>query len=419
MSILIRNTTVLSCDDIRKDVNIYISDGVIKYIGSKCDFEAGEVIDGTNKAVIPGLVNAHTHVPMTLFRSYAEGLPLEQWLFEKIFPAEDRLSDEDIYWGAMLGILEMIASGCTSFNEMYAGTKEIAKAVSETGVRAVISRGLLYDGKENTKTEQRLTENIEFYKEYNNAADGRIKVGFGMHSVYTCSPEYLRACANTAAELGAVAHIHLSETATEQNNCIKTYGKTPAEQMRDAGVFDLPCVAAHCVHLTEGDMEILAGNGVFAAYNPSSNLKLKSGIAPVMKMREKGVRVCLGTDGASSNNNLNMMEELHLGALLSGMSADDAFKMATCEGAAALGFDNTGDIKEGMCADMVLIDIDKPHFYPMHDLRSNIIFSAGGADVWATIADGRLLYKDGEFKTADFERIKFNIEKCKERLFDV
>lgn len=419
MSVLIKNTGVLSCEEVIKDTNLFIKDGVISYIGSSADFKADTVIDGRNKVVMPGLVNAHTHVAMTLFRSYADGLPLEEWLFNKIFPVEDRLTDEDIYWGSMLGILEMIASGATAFNEMYAGTEAIARAVEETGVRAVISRGLLYSGTENTKTEKRLLECMEFYKGYNGTAGGRIRAAFGMHSVYTCSPEYLRDCALSAAELNAPAHIHLSETGTEQENCIKTYGKTPAMVMDEAGVFDLPCVAAHCVHLTDEDMKILSSRGVYAAFNPSSNLKLKSGIAPVSKMMDAGVKMCLGTDGASSNNNLNMMEEMHIGALLSGVSARDMFFMATKAGANALGFENTGDVKEGMRADILIIDTDKPHFHPEHDIRANMVYSAQGGDVSTVLVDGKVLYHKGEYKTADYERIKFNVEKCRKRLFEV
>lgn len=414
MKTLIKNAKVLIGDSL-KEINILVEGEVIKYLGDEEPF-VDTVIDGTHKVALPGLVNAHTHSPMTLLRSYADGLPLEKWLFEKIFPIEDKMVYEDIYWGSMLGILEMIASGTTAFNDMYGFVEAIFEAVSDTGIRANLCRGLLSDKTKDFESDERLKANIEDFKKYNGALGGLVTVGFGIHSVYTCTPEYLRACAYEAKRLGSMAHIHLSETETENKNCIQKYGKTPTEQMHDAGVFDLPCVAAHCVHLSNTDMKILAAKGVSAAFNPTSNLKLRSGIAKIQDMIDAGINVAIGTDGASSNNNLNMMEELHIGGILSGVKSETAFNMGTKNGVTALGYKNIGEIKEGFKADIILLDVDKPHFYPVHDMRANIIYSASGADVCSVMVNGKLLYHKRQFLTADFERIKYNAEKCKNRL---
>lgn len=414
MRTLIKNADVLHGEKL-ENVNILIENDIIKSIGED-EFEADIVIDGTHRVVMPGLINTHTHSPMTLLRSYADGLPLEQWLFTKIFPIEDKMVFDDIYWGSMLGILEMIASGTTAFNDMYSFIDAISKAVSDTGIRANLCRGLLSDKTENFDSDKRLQSNIEDFKKYNGLLDGLITVGFGIHSVYTCTPEYLKACAYEARKLGSMTHIHLSETLTENKNCFDKYLKTPTQQMQEDGVFDLPCVAAHCVHLSKEDINILAQNGVSVAFNPTSNLKLKSGIAKISDMIDAGINIAIGTDGASSNNNLNMMEELHIGAILSGVKSETAFNMGTLNGAKALGFENIGEIKEGYKADLILIDVDKPHFYPVHDVRANMIYSASGADVDTVMVNGKLLYHKKEFITADFERIKFNAERCKNRL---
>jgi len=415
MAVIFKNTDVLTWDNYIKGTDVLIEDNKIKKIGEVAAKDGDEVIDCRRKVLCPGLVNAHTHAAMTLFRSYADGLTLEDWLYNKIFPAEDRLCGEDVYNGTMLSMLEMMASGCTAFHDMYFFTEDIMRAVIDTGMRGKICRGLVNGETSGFENDERIHGNIDFYKKYNGYNDGQITVGFGMHSVYTCSPQYLKYCADAVKELGAMAHIHLSETETEVKNCVAAYGKTPTELMCEAGIFSSPTVAAHCVHLTDSDIEILKENNVSVAFNPSSNLKLKSGIAPIEKLLEKGINVALGTDGASSNNNLNMFEEMHIGALLSGVSSAEAFKMATVSGAKAMGLP-VGEIKEGAVADLILIDTDKPHFYPVHDVRANMIYSAQGSDVYLTMVNGKILYKNGEYKTADFEKVKYEAEKSKERV---
>lgn len=416
MSILIKNADILSSGSLTENTNIFIEGSRISYIGDRNDFEADTVINGRHRVVMPGLINAHTHSSMTLFRSYADGLPLEQWLYTKIFPAEDKLAGEDVYNASALAILEMLSTGTTAFCDMYFFIEDIAKAVEQTGIRAKICRGLTNSSKSGFESDERIKENIDFFNKHHNTCGGRITVGFGMHSVYTCTPEYLKYCAGAVKELGAMSHVHLSETETENKNCIAAYGKTPAEIMLEAGVFDTPCIAAHCVHLSEEEMDILKSKGVTVAFNPTSNLKLKSGTADIDKMAQKGLNIALGTDGASSNNNLNMFEEMHIGALVSGLGSEQLLSMATVNGARALGIEDLGKIEQGATADMILVDTDKPHFYPDHDIAANMIYSAQGADVETTIVDGKILYDKGEYKTADFEKIKYNVTKSMERL---
>lgn len=415
MAIIFKNIDIITWDSFIENTDVLIEGNKISKIGNVDTKDCDEVISGKNKILCPGLVNTHTHAAMTLFRSYADGMNLEDWLYTKIFPAEDNLTGEDVYNGTVLGILEMLQSGCTAFHDMYFFTDDIARAVENVGIRAKICRGLVNGGKEGFDKDERIWGNVDFYKKYNGACDGKITVGFGMHSVYTCSPEYLKYCADVVKDLGADAHIHLSETETENRNCINSYGKTPTALMYEAGVFESPCVAAHCVHLSDEDIEILKNKNVFVAFNPSSNLKLKSGIAEISKLLKNGINVSIGTDGASSNNNLNMFEEMHIGALLSGADSGEILKMATLNGAKALNLP-VGEIKEGAVADLIMIDTDKPHFYPKHDMRANLLYSAGGSDVCLTMVDGKILYRDGEFKTADFEKIKYNAEKSKERV---
>ena len=417
MSILIKNVRIITSGSDAYCANIYIENDKIAYIGDRCDFKADNVINGGGRVAMPGLVNCHTHSSMTLFRSYAEGLSLEDWLFTKIFPAEARLCGDDVKNGTLLAALEMIASGTTCFNDMYFFLDDIAEAVAQTGIRAQISRGLSNNDRIEYKDEEKYLDNLRFYKDYSGAADGRITAGFSLHAVYTCSPEYLKYVAGEVKKVGASMHVHLSETETENKNCIEAYGMTPTVLMEQAGVFDVtPCVAAHCVHLSDSDIKILKKHGVYVAVNPSSNLKLKSGIPGIKRLKDAGLALTIGTDGASSNNNLNMFEEMHLAALLSGLSPDEIITAATKTGAEALGLPDIGEVKEGFKADLILIDTDKPHFHPIHDLRADMVYSAQGSDVETVIINGKIVYKDREFLTADFEKIKFDAEKSKNRL---
>lgn len=430
MGYLINNITVLTWNNgtkIIENANVKVIGSKIAYIGTENQESSGlEIIDGKGKVLMPGLVNCHTHIPMSLLRSYADDMALHTWLYEHIFVVEAKLTAEDVYWGSQLALLEMVAGGTTCFADMYYFIDKIAEATAESGMRGLLSRGLINGAVlEDYSEDDRLNEAISVFRDWNGAFDGRIRIALAPHAVYTCSPQYIRAIRNTAEKLNAYIHVHVDETVKEHNDCLQQYGKTPVKHLYGTGLFDLPTIAAHCVHVTDRDMDLMKEKNVTFVHNPGSNLKLASGIAPVPDALEKGLNVALGTDGASSNNNLNMWEEINLASLIHKgvrldpltVNAGESFRMATANGAKALGFSETGKIEEGFCADMIIIDAQKPHYFPKHNLISNIAYAAQASDVETVFVDGKILYHKGEYKTLDKEKILYNVEKTCNRLF--
>ncbi len=425
---IIKNTSVLRHNGDVQDADIIIEDDKIAFVGRVVNgnvladhVKNIKIIDGKGKLAIPGLVNAHTHASMTLLRSFADDKKLMDWLQEDIWPIEAKMCREDIYIGAALAAVEMIRSGTTAFADMYGPyMDEVAKVVEESGLRGILSRGLIGvdDG------EKKLQENVELFKEFHNAANGRITVMFGPHAIYTCPPEYLIKVANTASELGAEIHIHMNETLDEINGCIKDYGKRPFEVVNETGLFDLGTLAAHCVHLSSEEIEIIKEKNIRVAHNPGSNMKLASGIAPVTKLLSEGVIVALGTDGASSNNNLDMLEEVKLAALLHkvdtlnplAIPANEAIKIGTENGAKAVGLKKVGLIEEGYKADIVLYDMKNVEWQPHYNPISLLVYSANSSSVDTVIVDGKVLMEHGELKTLDEEKIIFNFNQCFHRL---
>lgn len=431
MKYLFKNALVATMNqnmEILESCDVLIDNDIIRAVG-KIDAEQkrnAAIIDASGKLLMPGLINGHCHVPMTLLRNYADDMDLQTWLFNFIFPVEERLTCEDIYWGALLGIMEMVATGTTCFIDMYDHMNSLAKAVEESGIRAQLSRGVTNLGSGTDFSDHKgLNESIDFYRQWNGAAGGRITGAFAPHAIYTCSTDFIKAVIDTAQRFNAPIHVHLDETRVEHEECLEKYGKTPTRYLYDLGLFDQKTVAAHCVWITDEDTDLLKDKNVTIAHNPTSNLKLASGIAPVPQALEKAVNVILGTDGASSNNNLNMFEEIHLASLIHKgvnhdpllISAETALRMATTNGAAALGVKDIGVIEEGAKADLILIDMDKPHILPVHNVLSAVAYSVQGSDVYMTMVDGRILYENGEFKTIDKEKVKYNIQKCYDRLF--
>ena len=434
MNKLIKNACIMTMDadnTIIENAYIGIEAGFITYVGTDfpVTFIPHMIIDAKDKVVMPGLVNAHTHTPMILLRNYADDLPLQQWLFDKIFPMEDKLTAEDTYWACQLAMMEMLKSGVTCFADMYFYMEEVAKAVNKSGMRANLSRGLqCFIDDFDVMTDERLLENEQLFKDWNGEANGRIKVSVGPHAVYTCVPAYLKASVELAQRLETGIHIHVSETRKERDECIEKYGKAPIKHLADLGVFEVDTLAAHCVHVSDEDLDILKQNQVNVVYNPGSNLKLGSGIAPISKMIKKGINVALATDGAASNNNLNMFEEMHLAALISkgvledhtAITAGQALQMATVNGAKALGNDHeTGSIKVGMKADLVIINRKAPHFYPRNNITANLVYAAQASDVETVLVDGQILMDKGDFKTIDTEEVLYHINKISKRLFEV
>jgi len=422
---LIKNARVLVLEDgklLTKEADIAISGNKISQIGNiEKDFEFQKIIDARNMLAMPGLINAHTHLAMVLFRNYADDMPLFDWLTKKIWPLESKLTADYIYSGSILGIAELIKSGVTGFLDMYFFADETIKAARETGIRVYIARGLT---DEEEGKEVQLNETRRLFNEYHDE-DGRVKILAGPHAPYTCSPRYLKKVIELSADLGIGIHIHLSETKKEVDECIQKWGKTPIKHVYDLGLFQRPTIAAHCVHLTDEDIQILAESKVSVAHNPSSNLKLASGFAPVEKMIKANVNVALGTDGASSNNNLNMFEEMHLASIIHkavnhdavSVPAESVIMMATINGAKALGVEkDLGSIEVGKKADIILIDLRKPHLVPLNNPLSAICYSAQGSDVHTVIVDGKILLENYELKTIDVEKAMYEAAEAARKL---
>ncbi|CCQ96805.1 5-methylthioadenosine/S-adenosylhomocysteine deaminase [[Clostridium] ultunense Esp] len=422
MSLLIKNITLVPMtgkEEVVEKTNIYIEGDKIIYIGElREDIKVTKTIDGQNKVAMPGLINAHTHIGMSLLRNYADDLPLHEWLTKKIWPIEAKLTAEDVYWGSLLSMVEMIQSGTTTFCDMYFFMDQVGKGLEESGIRGILTRGII---EESGKEKEKLDDTRELYKNWHGKGEGRIKVMVAPHAPYTCSPAYLEDVMDLAHELDTGIHIHLSETKKEVEDSYKTYGKSPIKHVYDLGLFKLPTIAAHCVHVDESDIKILRENNVSPVNNPSSNLKLASGFAPIDEMLKFGVNVSLGTDGSSSNNNLNMFEEIHLASIVNkavnmdavSVPAITALKMATINGAKALLWNKEiGSIEIGKKADVILIDMDKSHLYPRHNIISSLAYSVQGSDVDTVIVDGKIIMEKREIKTLDVEKIMYNAEKA-------
>lgn len=421
-SILITGAEILDVNGVRR-ASVLIEDDIIREISA--DLSPGDadiVIDGHEKLMIPGLVNTHTHLSMTLFRGVADDLPLDRWLNDHIWPMEARLSGEYCYAGALLGCAEMIKSGTTAFNDMYFFMDDVARAVDEAGLRCVLSHGMIDLG-DNEKRRAELKESRRIIRKCHGMADGRVMVALGPHSPYTCSEELLKETASMAAEHGIKIHIHLSETEDEVKNVLERHGKTPVEFLDDTGVLGPGTVAAHCVWLSDDEMEILADRDVKVSHNPSSNMKLASGVSPVTRLIERGVNVSLGTDGAASNNNLDMIEEMKTASLLQKVSLQDptalparrVLEMATINGAESLGMD-AGVIEEGKKADIVLLNVRRPHLVPWRNPASHLVYSASGSDVETVICNGEILLDGGELERINENYVMEVAEEAAEEL---
>lgn len=427
MNLLLDNITIIPMtarDLVIEKGYILIKDDIISEIGSGTAPQGtyDKVIDGTNKAALPGFINAHTHAAMTLLRGYADDLPLMEWLQTKIWPMEDRLTDEDNYWGTLLANVEMIKSGTTAFADMYFHMDQAARAVEKSGLRGILSRGMVGVGPE---AELAFTQSRELFAQWNGAANGRITFMLGPHAPYTCPPDYLKRVVALADELGTGIHIHLSETRGEFEDIKKQYGKTPVGLMDEIGLFEHRVLAAHCVHLNADDIEILSAKHVGVAHNPESNMKLASGIAPVPEMLAAGIAVAIGTDGASSNNNLDMLQEMRSCALLHKVNtfnptvipAGQALEMATINGARALGLEKqTGKLEAGMKADIILLSLSEAHMTPRYDILANIVYAAQASDVQTVIVDGNIIMEDRVVKTLDEQEVLEHCRAIAERL---
>ncbi len=431
MKTLYKNATVIRFADGEISVinNCFLAvDGeYIAYVGNVRPAETFDYEkDMTGKIIMPGIYNCHTHSPMTLLRGVGSDLPLDKWLFEKVFPIEDKLTAEDIEAGTYLALMEMVSSGTVSFSDMYFEPAVTCEAVGKVGIKANISRPVqCFDPNEAPADSYRIRQSLELFDNYNKSFNGRVLVDFCIHAEYTCDEKTTRYYSALCNERNGNMHIHLSETVKEHNECIAKYKKTPAEWFCSLGAFDSRAFAAHCVTLTDSDMDILARKGVSVVHNPTSNMKLGSGFADVEKLLKKGINVSLGTDGAASNNNLDMLEEMHLASVIHNgfgqnatiMGAPSVIKMATLNGAALQGRDLCGNIEKGYKADFVVFSTDSPNMIPCLDPVALIVYSAGRSDVYMTVCDGQVIYENGEYKTIDKEKVYFNVRKAVDRLY--
>ena len=401
--------------EVQKNAFIGIKDGKIAYIGTeKPQEDFGEVYNGKHGLMMSGFVNAHSHAPMTLLRGYGENLPLDRWLNEKIFPFEDKLTDSAIAASTTLACAEMIRFGTVSFSDMYFFSQTMAKSILDSGIKCNLSRGLTVFSDQDYEQLEAYKDNMDLLKNYQNAGNGRLKIDLCIHGEYTTTPKVVEAVAKHAKSENVNVHIHLSETKKEHEECKQRHGKTPAKYFADLGLFDQPTTAAHCVWVEDEDIELFKKYGVTVVCNPVSNMKLASGFAPIPKMLEKGINIALGTDGCASNNNLNIMQDLYLFALLyKGVTGDptvvthkQALSAATLNGFKSQGRMDSGKIAVGQKADIIVINTDVPNMYPATDIACNLVYAAQGSDIKLTMVDGKVLYRDGEYLTIDIEKAK-------------
>ena len=429
MKTIIKNATLLSETGYGKGKwHVTVENKRIANITKELpDTKGAEIIDAKGNLLIPGFYNAHCHAAMTLFRGYGEDLPLQRWLEERIFPAEDRLNYQNVTVATRLAIAEMLKGGIVSFSDMYMFEDAVAEVVLETGIKANLSRALVsFSPDANIATDTRFAEAKALVEKYQNCDDERLKVDFSLHAEYTNVPHYIEQVGEYTAANGLRMHLHLSETEKEHNECIARHGKTPTKLFYDLGVLNTPTLAAHCVWVSDEDIALMAEKGVSAVHNPVSNLKLGSGVMPLNKMLSAGVNVCLGTDGVASNNRLDILREmqtaaiLHKGVLLdpTATTASQMPRMATRNGAIAQGREDCGEIRIGARADMVLIDRNSVHNMPCFDDYAMLCYSAERSDVLMTMVDGRILYQNGTYTLIDEERLRYDAQKVFDHYFD-
>ena len=418
MSILIHNCTAALMDEagtVLPGAFVAVEGTQITYVGAqRPQGSFDQEIDGKGGVLMPGFVNAHTHVPMTAMRGYGDGNNLQDWLHNYIFPVEARWDDRAIRCCTDLGLAEMIASGVTCIADMYGHSPAIAQEVAAAGISANLSvGGVQFTDDFNPDTHNDCRVQRELTEQWHGYNDGQILVDASVHGEYTSHQQLWRWMAGYAREHGLGMHVHISETRSEHEECLARHGKTPIQVLNDYGVWDGRAIAAHCVWTTPEDWAVMAEKGISAIHNPMSNLKLGSGIAPVPAMKKAGVNVCLGTDGVSSNNCTDFFGDLKIAAILhNGAGCDplallpiDALRMATANGGRALGR-KTGVIAEGYTADLILVDFSHLNLTPCHSVLSNLAYAAHGSDVRMNMARGRVIYKDGDFLTIDIQRVK-------------
>ncbi len=401
-----------------EEKTLYIKEGKITF-EPFAQGEEYEVIDAGRKLIMPGLINMHTHAYMTMMRNYADDVPFQEWLFQRVMPVEDNLPVEAAYWTSMLGILEMIRTGTTCFTDMHMYHRQVTQAAREAGIRAYIGRGLvgedLYqDGYSRFK--QALEEKEEFQSD-------TLQFILSPHAIYTCSEKLLKQVDEAAGEHRMLKQIHLSESMTELNDCLNNHGKTPVQYLNDIGFLDEKTILAHCVQMQGDDLDIIRNTGATIVTNVASNAKLGNGIAPLSQMKEMGINVCVGTDGAASNNTLNMFREMGLLSLMHkahtrdclAIPSDYIVKAATYNGSVALHNPDIGVIREGAVADLIFLNLDAPSLFPNNNILSALCYSANGSEVESVMINGKFVMRDRQLLTIDQERVYYEVGKIVEK----
>lgn len=401
--------------------DLYIKDGIIAGIGKKPEgLDAYTEMDAKDKLVMPGLINAHTHVYMTILRNYADDVNFSEWLFNRVSPVEDRLPVEAAYWTNLLGFAEMFRSGTTSYVDMHMYKCMSGKAAKAAGIRAFIGRGLVGEDLY-TDGLARFQEALAEKEEYDS---DRINIILSPHAPYSCSEKLYRQVAEESKKLGVLKQTHLSEGIAEVESILEKYKKTPVKWLYDIGFLDEETLLAHCVQMRDDDIEILKKSGASVVTNPVSNAKLGNGFAPADDMKNAGVNLCIGTDGTSSNNTLNMFREMGFLSLIhkglkkdsTAMSAVDVIDVATVNGAKALGLsDKLGAIADGAKADIIFLDLKSPSLFPNNNIVSSLCYSANGSEVTDVMVDGEFVMKNREFLTIDYERVCYEVNKIADR----
>ncbi|MCT2195495.1 amidohydrolase [Paenibacillus sp. MB22_1] len=424
---LIKNGTFAVLNADRPVIHGYmlVEGDTISYIGEERPegVEGAETLDGKGLLFLPGLINTHGHAAMSLLRGYGDDMVLQTWLQEKMWPMEAKFTAADVYAGTALSVLEMLKGGTTTFLDMYDHMDEVAKVVEESGIRAVLMRGAIGLCSPEEQ-DQKLKEAIAFAQNWHGKAEGRITTMMSPHAPYTCPPAFIEKFVQAAHDLDLPMHTHMSETRAEVEQNVNDYGVRPVEHLLKLGMFSRPTLLAHAVHLTDEEIDILAAHGVTISHNPGSNLKLASGVARVPELLKKGVVVSLGTDGPASNNNLDMLEEIRLAALIhKGVSGDptavpalEALKMGTEYGAKSVFLQNTGKLAAGMKADIIALNTEQAHFLPRTDYISHTVYSAGAKDVEHVWVNGKQVVKHGACLTLDEERIRYEAQAAFEGL---
>ena len=423
--IVIHGCLILPMDGknrIIEDGLIAIENGKIVYIGKKAkapSFKSENTIDAHGKIAMPGLINCHTHLPMTLLRGIAEDQPLEKWLTETIWPLEANLQPDDFYHGALLGCLEMIKSGTTCFADMYFHEDKIAQAVEKAGLRAVLSQGIIEAGNKE-RGERMFKESVDFAEKYNGYADGRVTTNLGPHAVYSCSPETLAKVRETASRLNIGIHIHLAESEDMAKEIKEKHGFSEVELLENLKFLGSDVLAAHCIHLSNREMALMAKHKVKIAHNPVANMKIAAGVAKIKDLMSLGITIGIGTDGPASNNSLDLFESIKIAALLQKLHYQDptvlpagtVLRMATLDAAKALRLENSvGSLEVGKEADLILIDFKKPHLTPMHDPYANIVYATRGSDVDTVIVQGKIIMENRKVKTLNENEVMKTAEK--------